>query len=378
MSRVSAGVRLAAPMALVAASGLLLAGCGVTESTKAKAGSNGVTISVTDDGCLPSPNSAKAGPLTFTVKNKNSSHVSEAELMQNGLILGEKENLTPGLSGSFSLRLQPGEYVVNCPNAKNDQATFTVTGKSSDTGTADESAQTAVDAYDKYVNNQAKTLVARVAPFVAAVKAGDIVKAKSLYAPARTYYEMIEPVAESFGDLDPEIDARVNDVANPKQWTGFHRIEKALWQDNSLAGMGPMADKLSADISKLQKLTASAKFQPAQIANGSVGLLDEVAKSKITGEEDRYSHTDLWDFDANVAGAREAFAVLQPVLQKKDPKLVSTINAQFGTVLKALEKYRQGGVYVNYSTVGAADRRQLTTIVTALSESLSKVAGEIV
>jgi len=366
----------AVPLAL---GGLLVAGCGVTESTKTKAGTDTVTIAVTDDSCVPSPASVKAGPLTFNVQNKNSGRVSEAELMQNGLILGEKENLTPGLSGKFTLRLQPGEYVVNCPNAKTDQTKFTVTGKAADTaGSTDQSVQAAVTAYDKYINNQVDTLVSRSAPFIAAVKAGDIPKAKSLFAPARTYYEMIEPVAESFGNLDPDIDARVNDVANQKNWTGFHRIEKALWQDKSLAGMGPIADKLSADITKLQKLTKTAKFQPAQIANGSVGLLDEVAKSKITGEEDRYSHTDLWDFDANVAGAREAFQVLQPILQKKDPKLTSTISTQFDTVVKALTKYRKGDAYVDYSTVGTADRRQLTTIVNALSESLSKVAGEIV
>jgi iron uptake system component EfeO len=364
--------------AVAAMGGLLVSACGVTESTKTKAGTGTVTIAVTDDGCTPSPAKVKSGPLTFNVQNKNSGKVSEAELMQNGLILGEKENLTPGLSGKFTLRLQPGDYVVNCPNAKNDQTKFTVTGKATDDAPADASVQQAVKAYDKYVNNQADTLVGRVAPFVAAVKAGDIAKAKELFAPARTYYEMIEPVAESFGNLDPDIDARVNDVANPKNWTGFHRIEKALWQDNSLAGMTPIANKLSADVDKLQRLTRTAKFQPAQIANGSVSLLDEVAKSKITGEEDRYSHTDLWDFDANVAGAREAFQVLQPVLQKKDAKLTSTINTQFQTVLTALEKYRKGDAYVDYSTVGPADRRHLTTIVNALSESLSKVAGEIV
>jgi iron uptake system component EfeO len=363
--------------AIAAVGGLLVSACGATESTKTKAGTKTVTISVTDDGCQPSPAKANAGPLTFTVQNQNSGKVSEAELMQNGLILGEKENLTPGLSGKFTLRLQPGEYVVNCPNAKNDQTKFTVTGKATNAAPA-ASVQAAVNAYDKYINNQVDTLVARSAPFIAAVKAGNIEKAKSLFAPARTYYEMIEPVAESFGNLDPDIDARVNDVASPKDWTGFHRIEKALWQDNSLAGMTPMADKLGADIAKLQKLTRTAKFQPAQIANGSVSLLDEVAKSKITGEEDRYSHTDLWDFDANVAGAREAFQVLQPVLQKKDAKLTSTINTQFQVVLTALTKYRKGGAYIDYSTVGPADRRHLTTIVNALSESLSKVAGEIV
>jgi iron uptake system component EfeO len=184
-------------------------------------------------------------------------------------------------------------------------------------------------------------------------------------------------VAESFGDLDPEIDARAGDV-DPATWSGFHRIEKALWQDHSLAGMDVYADKLVTDVEKLVELVPSAQLQPAAIANGAVDLLGEVANSKITGEEDRYSHTDLWDFEANVAGVREAIDVLSPTLRQRDPRLLASANTQFGAVLDALSKYKTADGYVDYSTVTAPERRQLTTLVNTLAETLSKVAPAIV
>ncbi len=197
--------------------------------------------------------------------------------------------------------------------------------------------------------------------FVAAVKAGNLARAKALYAPARTHYESIEPVAESFGDLDPQIDARVNDVADASQWTGFHRIEKALWADKSLTGMAPYGDLLLADVTKLQRLVPTAKLQPAAIANGAVELLGEVANSKITGEEDRYSHTDLWDFEANIAGVREALDVLAPALRQRDPAVLSTAQRPAGHGAHApCRRTRRPSGYVSYATVPAPERRTMT------------------
>jgi iron uptake system component EfeO len=377
--------RLLTAIAVAVAVPLVATGCaassgGSTPGSGGSAANNTVAINFTDDGCTPSPATIGAGALKFAIANKGANRVTETEVQQDGRILGEKENLTPGLSGDFSLRLDAGQYVIYCPNAKTDRATLTVTPVAGATGTAtvDASLTSAVAAYRAFVQDEADQLVPATQAFVAAVKAGDIAKAKALFAPARSHYESIEPVAESFGDLDPEIDARVNDVASPSQWTGFHRIEKALWQDKSLTGMDPYADQLMADVIKLQKLIPTAKLQPAAIANGAVDLLGEVANSKITGEEDRYSHTDLWDFEANIAGVREALDVLTPALKTRNPTLLAAANAQFDAVGLALAKYKTADGYVNYATVGTADRRQLTTLVNTLAETMSKVAPAIV
>jgi iron uptake system component EfeO len=378
--------RLLTAIAVATAVPLAAAGCATSSAGSSAAGSGGnaanstVTINFTDDGCPPSPASIGAGAVKFSVANKGANRVTEAEVLQDGRILGEKENLTPGLSGDFSLRLEAGQYVVYCPNAKTDRATLTVTpvARATATATSDASLTSAVAAYRAFVQDEANELVPATRAFVTAVKAGDITQAKTLFAPARTHYESIEPVAESFGDLDPEIDARVNDVASPSQWTGFHRIEKALWQDKSLKGMDPYADQLMADVLRLQKLIPTAKLQPAAIANGAVDLLGEVANSKITGEEDRYSHTDLWDFEANVAGVREALDALTPALKTRAPDLLATANSQFDAVGHALSAYKTRDGYVSYLTVGSAERRQLTTLVNTLAETMSKVAPAIV
>lgn len=369
--------------ATAAAAAIVVSGCASSSGSSGSDSKDGgsaakVSITLTPDGCAPSPASVAAGLITFEVTNKNASAVSEAELLRGDTIMGEKENLTPGLSGKFSLRLQPGKYVVNCPNAKAEQADFTVTGVATSAApdpSASALAAQASKAYHDYVVSEVQQLVAGTATFTTAVKAGDIAAAKAAFGPTRTHYESIEPVAESFGDLDPAIDARIDDVDDPSKWTGFHRIEKALWEDNTLAGMAPIADQLTADVAKLQSLVADQTYQPAQIANGSVELLDEVGASKVTGEEDRYSHTDLYDFDANVRGAQEGFIAVEPLLKRADASLASTIEARFTDVLNALQPYKQGDGWVDYSTVTEDQRRALAQKVDALAEPLSQVAA---
>ena len=346
----------------------------------AAAGATTVNVTVTDDGCTPEPASVAAGPVNFKIKNTTATKVTEAELLREETIMGEKENLTPGLTGSFSLKLEAGTYQLYCPNAKTEKTAFTVTGTAASAASDPAVSAALTDAttkYQQYVAAEVDKLIPATTAFTNAVRANDIEKAKAAFAPARYYYEEVEPVAESFGDLDPDIDARVDDVDNPADWTGFHRIEKALWADKSTKGMAPLAIKLDQDVAKLKTLVATVKFQPAQLANGATELLNEVASSKITGEEDRYSHTDLSDFEANVSGAQKAFNLLQPALAKIDPALSTNVQQQFTAVLDSIKPYKQGAAYVDYSTVKEDQRKALTQKVDALAEPLSQVAAKV-
>jgi iron uptake system component EfeO len=216
-----------------------------------------------------------------------------------------------------------------------------------------------------------------VRPFVAAVKAGDVAEAKRRFAAARAPYETIEPVAESFGNLDPEIDARVNDVKKGDRWTGFHRIEQALWVRNTTKGMGPIADKLLADCITLERKARTLSYQPDELANGANGLLDEVASSKITGEEDRYSHTDLSDFVANVSGSQTTFGLLAPALRAKDAKLATTIDQRFQAVQQELATLSENGRFPSYDTVGTAERRQLSRLVDQLAKPVAGISDQL-
>jgi iron uptake system component EfeO len=367
---------------------IVLTGCASAKSQDEAGGAGATVVEVvlTNDDCKASPAEVKAGAVKFDIKNSGGSAVSEAELMQGSKILGEKEGLTPGLTGSFSLKLEPGSYEMYCPHAKTERSPFTVTGGASGNAAASASsteagavllAKAAVD-YRVYAEQRATELIGLTEQFVTAVKAGDVAKAQGLYAKARAPYEAIEPVAESFGDLDPEIDAREGD-GPAAAWRGFHRIEKQLWIAKNTTGMGPVADKLLVDVKALLAKIKTTSFQPAQLANGATELLNEVSKSKLTGEEERYSRTDLADVDANVEGSKAAYELLAPALNQLDNHLAETIESKFGDVHLLLEKYEiSEGEFKPYTELTAAQVKELTTAVDALAEPLSKVGEQIV
>jgi iron uptake system component EfeO len=314
------------------------------------------------------------------VTNKDAAAVTELEVLDGSKILGEVENLTPGLSGSFSLDMKAGEYTLYCPNGKTAERGRLIVNQNLSAASAtvaNPKADAAVSAYRTYLEQQAEQLVTATTAFVNAVKAGDIEKAKELYGPARMPYERIEPVAESFGNLDPAIDAREGDVPD-NEWTGFHRIEKTLWVDNSLDGMAPVADQLLTDVTTLSNNVKLVAIEPAQIANGAVELLNEVSASKITGEEERYSHIDLLDFQANVDGSKEAFEAVKPILSDQDADLAEQIATRFDDVDNALEPYRDGAGFVSYSQLTDDDTRKLSQSIDALAEPLSHVAEQVV
>ena len=234
--------------------------------------------------------------------------------------------------------------------------------------------QAAVDSYRHYLAEQTQLLVDRTQAFVKALNYGNVEQAKRLYPTTRMPYEAVEPVAESFGTLDPDIDAREGDVP-AASFRGFHRIEKALWVDNTTKGVRSVAAKLLADIKRLQALVFTIKLEPAQVANGANELLTEVSSSKITGEEERYSRTDLWDFEANVQGAKAAYDSVKPLLQQQNPQLAKEIDQRFNEVLDTLQPYRRGDGFVLYNELTQQDKRQLAQSIDALAEPLSQVAA---
>jgi iron uptake system component EfeO len=351
-----------------------LGACGWADGA---AGAKTIKVALTDAGCEPATINAAPGATTFAVANGGTSKVSEFEILDGKRIVGEVENIVAGLDGRFTLNLKPGEYTTACPGGSTSATGRLIVKGAAPAQAANAQLDAATRGYTSYVETQAAELKKRVAAFAAAVKAGDTAKAKALFASARAPYETIEPVAESFGDLDPEIDARINDVAKGDTWTGFHRIEQGLWQKGSTAGLSPYADKLVKDVNRLVSKVQGLEYEPEELANGATGLLGEVSKSKITGEEDRYSHTDLSDFEANVLGSQAAFGLLVPALRKNDSALAATVQRRFKSVLAGLEPYRRGDGFVSYDKVGQADRRKLSQLVDALAEPLSRVAAKL-
>ncbi|PZS31911.1 MAG: hypothetical protein DLM58_10880 [Pseudonocardiales bacterium] len=385
----------ATPMAATALALVLMAGVVACSSSKKsaadnKSGSSGdphtATVTITAaDGCVLDRTEFAAGGLTVNISNKDATAVSEVEVLSGARILGEKANLPPGFTGSFAVTVAAGTYTLYCPGAAKKNTTLTVTGAAAKNTDSTLAAllKTATDGYATYVTTQVDTLLESATSLNKALHGTELAAAQDAYKKARPYYEKIEPVAESFtvgkDSLDADIDAREGDVQAAK-WTGFHRIEKALFADKTLAGLGPFGDGLVVNVAKLQTLTKGLKYQPTELANGAQGLLDEVAASKITGEEERYSHIDLLDVANNVEGSEQAFAQLQPALSKIDAALTSNIAARFAALDKLVDSYRStsdASGYELYTELDTADKKSLAAAVKAVQEPLSKVASKV-
>ena len=237
--------------------------------------------------------------------------------------------------------------------------------------------------YSAYVKDQTNQLLGGTKTFAEAYAAGDAAKARGLYAATRMHWERIEPVAESFGDLDPKLDAREADLEPGQEWTGWHRAEKDLFPPADFAALtaperATLAARLVADTEDLATRTRTVELSADKLGNGAKELLDEVATGKVTGEEEIWSHTDLWDFQANVDGARIAFENLKPVLEQKNPELSKSLEAKFAALQTELTQHARGEGFVYYDELTPEQVQKLAALVDALGEPLSNLTSAVV
>ncbi len=375
-----AGLSTLALLALGACSSSGSATGGSTAGSATSSGGGPITVTATDTECTVTASTAAAGTITFQVKNTGTK-VNEFYVYAAGdRIVGEVENITPGLSRELTIEVtDPGTFQTVCkPGMVGDgiRTAFTVTG-SAVAGSADQKVATAVADYKTYVSEQADLLLSGTSAFVDAVKAKNVDQAKSLYSAARAPWERIEPIAESFGDLDPKIDGRADVADEGMAFTGYHRLERDLWQDGLQSDSSAVADQLLADVKTIAERAKAVDPTALDIANGAKGLLDEVATTKITGEEERYSHTDLADMKGNLQGSQAALEVLRPVLTERQPDLVTALDTAFGTINRELDQHRSGVDYLPLTQVSADAVKTMTVALDAVSEQVAKVTAVV-
>ncbi|WP_210402304.1 iron uptake system protein EfeO [Thioclava sp. DLFJ4-1] len=346
--------------------------------------------------CVLDHDSAAAGPITFTVTNESAPAISELELLSDSRILGEKENLAPGLpASSFTVTLDGGDYRIYCPGAAEDTVAFTVTGESK------QRAQSAIGdlldegtaGYANYVEGMVGAMVTASERLAAKVDAGDVEGAKEAYAQARPFYERIEPDVEGFvlpgtdptdnsGNLDYLIDMRASNLDPAVGWHGFHAVERDLFEKGEITDeTKAYAAELVKNVKMLADLSGGIEYRPEDLANGAAALLEEVQSGKISGEEEAYSHIDLVDFAANIEGAHQAFAFLEPGLKRIDPDVAETIAQRFADVQTMLEDYRDpdalGGYKIYDAELRKSDAVKLSRAIQMLQEPLSRIAEKV-
>jgi iron uptake system component EfeO len=366
---------------------LTLAAC-TDNNTAAAAGP--IKVSSTADACTLSTQTSKSGNITFAIQNDGNQVTEFYLLAEDGLrIIAEVENIGPGLTRNLVVTAPAGNYTTACkPGMQGDgiRAGFEVT-ESGDKPAVDTNIKALTDQgtaqYVSYVKDQAEQLLSGTKEFATAYAAGDATKARELYAATRMHWERIEPVAESFGDLDPKLDAREADLAPGEEWTGWHRAEKDLFPPAGFPALTApereaLAAQLVADTEDLATRTRAVELTADKLGNGAKELLDEVATGKVTGEEEIWSHTDLWDFQANVDGARIAFENLRPVLDQKNPELATSLDTKFAALQAELKQHARGEGFVYYDELSQDQVQKLAALVDALGEPLSHLTAAVV
>ncbi|MEU1434874.1 iron uptake system protein EfeO [Streptomyces sp. NPDC005786] len=359
----------------------LTAVTGCAEKSDGK-GEGAVQVVAKDDSCEVSKTELPAGHVELAVQNKGSKVTEVYVLFPDDRIVAERENIGPGTKATITAEIKAGSYEIACkPGMKGHGIRQKIEVSGGKAAKRSPEMDKAVAAYRTYVQAQADETLPKVKVFTDAVAAGDIEAAKKAYADSRIGWERTEPVAESFGDIDPKVDVREDGLEDGQKWTGWHRLEMALWQDKKLgAEEKALAPTLYKDLLDWQKRVGTADISPTSMANGAKELLDEVATGKVTGEEERYSHTDLVDFKANVEGAEKSYELLKPIATKNDAALTSSLDKQFAALNTLLDKYRtdkSSYVFTSYEKVGKADRKELSDAVNALAEPLSRLAAAV-
>jgi len=369
-----------AASALLVVAGLAAFWYASNEAKKApaKAADNAVTVTIQGNACEPNEITVPAGRTTFTIVNK-SNRALEWEILDGVMVVEERENIAPGFSQTMTVKLSPGDFAITCGLLSNPRGKLHVTPSAA--SKAEEARPSLVNyvgalaEYQVFLRLEAGTLEDAVRGLADAIKAGDLQQARALYAPAHQSYKRIEPMAELFADLDTRINARADYFekreADPG-FTGFHRIEYALYSQNDVKGLAPVADRLVADIGVLKERLRGLNMPPERLAGSASKLLRRVADNLPAGGEDHYGHAELVNLQGTLEGTRKISELLQPLLVKAAPALQKSVDERFAAFDAALAPYREGEGF-KATPLDEAQRKAIADAVRALADELGKV-----
>ncbi len=376
-------LRLAVPLAavLAVAGGVAFYAASQMHRTPSHPGAQQVVV--TAEACEPNDLTVPAGRRTFEIVNRSDRPV-EWEILDGVLVVAERENIAPGLMQTVEARLKPGDYAITCGLISNPRGRLHVTaaGGADPAGKAPDTRAFigALSEYKVYLILQSAAMVSAAEDLAAAIHAGNLDQARALYEAARLPYQRIEPVAHRFADLanaiDPVADYLAGREADPA-FTGYHRIESALFGKGDATGLPAVADRLVADLGALKTRLGALRLTPPDLADSAARMASQLAQGRIVNGEDHYAGTDIADIDANLAGIAKLVGLLRPLAKTAAPDVMATVDARLAATQTALAALGEGDTWPAYDTVSASQRKALADDFKALAEALDAVNAAI-
>jgi iron uptake system EfeUOB component EfeO/EfeM len=248
-------------------------------------------------------------------------------------------------------------------------------------------SEAAIAKYGIYLEKNDAKLVHWAKTLVAKLEEGTVKKAQSRYSAARVPFGHIAPILVLFPDLDSRIDGHEGGAA---RFTGFHRLEKALFLTHVPPGSIQVAKQLLAGVEDWQRRMRSAQLRTGDIAKGADRLIHTISSGGIAGNEEPYSHIDLTDMAAETEGLEAAFEALKPALAEEGPKLTKAIEDRFERVYAEVGEWgvlahdpeqiraQEPGVsFVLYNYLSQAVVNKIASQIRALADLFSQAQAQL-
>ncbi|WP_201192706.1 iron uptake system protein EfeO [Pseudomonas fluorescens] len=350
-------------------------------AAKRQAHPDEVQVTIRPHSCEPNALTVPAGRASFRIVNRSDRAV-EWEILDGVLVVEERENIAPGLSQVINANLLPGDYAITCGLLSNPRGTLHVTPTAASEAAARAKPSMVafvgpLSEFRVYLSSQGSALIKAVTALEQAIAAGDLAQAQALYIPARAAYQRLAPAAQRLAELDNRINARADYFEQREQdpgFRGFHRLEFALFQQRSLDGLTPAAQQLLADVTTLKQQLLAQSLPPEQLVSIVVRNLDNLGDVRATsGEEERYSHSDLNGFAGNLDAARKVLDLLRPLLDKSAADLLPTLDNALAGLDAELNRFKVEEGYARYDSVSAEQRQQIADKAKALAHALDAI-----
>ena len=301
------------------------------------------------------------------------------------LVYGELDALGPGITRTMTAVIPPGRYRVQCTYAENASVvspTAVVTGPAvSDAHpylpVTFYEMQPSVATYRSDVSAGLAVLASDTDRLQSLADAGQLTQAKGAWLVAHLDYERLGAAYDTFGNFNDEIDGRPNGLPlgrNDPGWTGFLRLEYALWSNQSPATIAQVANTLDSDVHGLVAAFPDQTVMANDLSLRTHEILENTLQFQLTGESDEGSHTNLATALANVQGTEMTLTAIAPLLSQRDPTLLASATADLHQLAQLLGSYQQpDGTWTPVQSLSLDQRQHVDGTIGNYLETVSPV-----
>lgn len=241
-----------------------------------------------------------------------------------------------------------------------------------------EKYQPAIQEYLTFVNKELSEMVEQLEKLNQSIQKGQLAQAKAAYIQAHQHYETVRPIIVLFGNTDRTINSRADyflDKEKDYRFVGFHLVEYLLFSQQDLKAALPTSDELLLKGRDLQKRVLTETIEIPKLVQASADFIEMILETKLSGKENIYSQTDLFDMAANAKGSQVIIDVISPFVEAKTLDQIKENDQKINKIVQSHQLAK--GQYAPYSQLKQQDKMTLYSLLTQQAELLATLRAQL-